>query len=38
MTDQLVRDYYRCFNERRIVTAGTLFAPDADLDDIAFCS
>jgi predicted ester cyclase len=29
MSDQLVRDYYRCFNERRIVTAGTLFAPDA---------
>jgi predicted ester cyclase len=29
MSDQLVRDYYSCFNERRIVTAGTLFAPDA---------
>ena len=29
MNDQLVRDYYRCFNERRIVTAGALFAPDA---------
>lgn len=29
MSDQLVRDYYRCFNERRIVTAGALFAADA---------
>jgi predicted ester cyclase len=27
--DQLVRDYYRYFNERRVVTAETLFAPDA---------
>src|SRR6266496_3216548 len=29
MSDQLIRDYYRCFNERRIVTASTLFAPNA---------
>jgi predicted ester cyclase len=25
----LILDYYRCFNERRIVTSGTLFAPNA---------
>ena len=31
-SDQLVRDYYRCFNDRQIVTAGTLFAPDAVVD------
>jgi predicted ester cyclase len=29
MIDHLVREYYRCFNERRIAAAGTLFAPDA---------
>jgi predicted ester cyclase len=29
MSDQLIREYYRCFNERRIVTASTLFAPNA---------
>jgi hypothetical protein len=32
MSDQLVRDYYRYFNERRLTTAGTLFAPDAVVD------
>jgi hypothetical protein len=32
MTDQLIRDYYRCFNERRIPDAGLLFAPDAVLE------
>src|ERR1035437_2627535 len=32
MTDQLIRDYYRCFNERRIPDAGLLFTPDAVLE------
>jgi predicted ester cyclase len=32
MSDQLIQDYYRCFNERRIVAAGTLFAADAMVD------
>jgi len=32
MSDQLVQDYYRCFNERRLVTGGTLFAVDAVVD------
>ena len=32
MTDQLIRDYYRCFNERRIPDTGLLFAPDAVLE------
>jgi hypothetical protein len=27
VTDQLIRDDYRCFNERRIMDAGALFAP-----------
>jgi predicted ester cyclase len=29
MSDQLIRDYYRCFNERRFVAAEALFAADA---------
>jgi predicted ester cyclase len=29
MSHQLIRDYYRSFNERHIDTAGTLFAQDA---------
>jgi predicted ester cyclase len=29
MSDQPIRDYYRCFNKRCITTAGSLFAPDA---------
>jgi predicted ester cyclase len=29
MSHRLIRDYYRCFNERRIADAGTLFAPHA---------
>jgi predicted ester cyclase len=29
MSDKLIRDYYRCFNERRFEEAGTLFAADA---------
>jgi hypothetical protein len=32
MTDQLIRDYYRCFNERRIADAGALFAAGALLE------
>lgn len=32
MSDQLVQDYYHCFNERRLVTAGALFAADAVVD------
>src|ERR1700676_4242154 len=32
MSDQLVRDYYRYFNERRLATAGMLFGPDAVVD------
>jgi predicted ester cyclase len=31
-SDHLIRDYYRCFNERRIADAGLLFAPDAVVD------
>ena len=32
MTDQLIRDYYGCFNERRIADAGALFAAGAVLE------
>lgn len=32
MTDQLIRDYYRCFNERRLVDAGALFTARALVD------
>jgi predicted ester cyclase len=32
MSDQLVRDYYRCFNERRVEAAAALFAADAAVD------
>ncbi len=31
MSDQLIRDYYRCFNERRLADAGALFSADAVL-------
>jgi hypothetical protein len=31
-TDTFVRDYYRCFNERRIADAGAQFAVNAVLD------
>jgi predicted ester cyclase len=34
--DQLVRDYYRYFNERDIVKAATLFAPDAVMETPPF--
>jgi predicted ester cyclase len=32
MSDQLVRDHYRYFNERLLAAAETLFAPDAVVD------
>src|SRR4030095_13151572 len=32
MSDQLIRDYYRCFNERQIAGVGPLFAADAVVD------
>jgi len=32
MSDQLIRDYYAGFNERRLGDAGLLFAPDAVLE------
>jgi hypothetical protein len=32
MSDQLIRDYYTGFNERRIAEARLLFAPDAVLE------
>jgi predicted ester cyclase len=32
MSDQLIRDYYRCFNERRLADAGALFSDDAVLE------
>jgi steroid delta-isomerase-like uncharacterized protein len=35
-TDELIREYYRCFNERRVASAEALFAPDAVLDMAPF--
>ena len=32
MTSQLIRNYYRCFNERRMSDAAALFAADAVVD------
>ena len=32
MSDQLIRDYYRCFNERRIADAGALFTAGAAVE------
>jgi predicted ester cyclase len=36
MSEHLIREYYRCFNERRFEDAARLFAPDALLDHIPF--
>jgi hypothetical protein len=32
VADQLIRKYYACFNERRVASAESLFAPTAVLD------
>jgi predicted ester cyclase len=35
-TDDLIREYYKCFNERRVAAATALFSPDAVLEMAPF--